>query len=222
MEIHFLNYSLVKIQKQHLELLRNWRNNEVREFMIYQDYITENMQQEWFENINNHHNFYFLISKKNTPVGLIDIKNVNWSDNIAETGIYIANPEFRLSDVSSIATVMSAAFIAKILHLKSIYGKVLSSNKQAIAFNVSTGFKITKQEDNVATMTIESIKAAFLEIIKLKEKLCEIHKKETNTDVKLLIKSTSLKEDKTLNWLIENKIKKYCPKFQLDEELLLL
>lgn len=66
---------------------------------------------------------------------MIDIKNINWNDNTAETGIYIANPESRLSDVSSIAIVMSAAFIAKILHLKSIYGKVLSSNKQAIAFN---------------------------------------------------------------------------------------
>lgn len=64
MEIHFLNYSLIKIQKHHLELLRNWRNNEVREFMIYQEYISETMQQEWFDSINNQNNFYFLISKK--------------------------------------------------------------------------------------------------------------------------------------------------------------
>lgn len=161
MEIHFLNYSLIKIQKHHLELLRNWRNNEVREFMIYQEYISETMQQEWFDSINNQNNFYFLISKKEIPVGLIDIKNINWNDNTAETGIYIANPESRLSDVSSIAIVMSAAFIAKILHLKSIYGKVLSSNKQAIAFNLASGFKIISKEDNIVTMAIESIAVAF-------------------------------------------------------------
>lgn len=150
---------------------------------------------------------------------MIDIKNINWNDNTAETGIYIANPESRLSDVSSIAIVMSAAFIAKILHLKSIYGKVLSSNKQAIAFNLASGFKIISKEDNIVTMAIESIAVAFLEIIKLKQKLCELHKNETNTTIELLIQSETLKDDKALNWLIENKIKKHFPEFQTDKKL---
>ncbi|MGL4599392.1 MAG: hypothetical protein ACRCYO_17850, partial [Bacteroidia bacterium] len=53
---------LVRLQQEHLELLRTHRNAEnVNRFMEFREHITITMQQEWFERINNRNNNYFLI-----------------------------------------------------------------------------------------------------------------------------------------------------------------
>lgn len=222
MEIRFLNHSLVKVQEKHLELLRNWRNNEVHEFMIYKDYINVEMQQKWFKSINNHNNFYFIIFKEELPVGLIDIKNIDWTNKTAETGIFIALQQHRTGEIPLIATVMSATFIAKIIQLESIYGKVLADNKHAIAYNLATGFKIIKNENNIITMSIENIKVAFHEIKKLKQKLCNIHKDATQKNIIIYISKESLNQDKSVEWIVKSCIKNQFRGFKEDEEFCIL
>lgn len=224
MEIHFLNYSLVKLQRKDLELLRNWRNNEVHAFMIHKEYITEEMQQKWFEQIDNHHNFFFLIYKENEPVGLIDIKNIDWNMHAADTGIFIANEDYRESVVPLAATVMSAAFIAKILQLQTVYGKVLVDNKRAIAYNLSTGFKIISKEDKIVTMCIDNQHKAIENIIQLKNKLVQLHKDiaDKDSNVSLYISKLADEQDKVLQWLIEHKIQTAFSSFKKNEPLNIL
>lgn len=223
MLIQFLDYSLKKVQNEDLELLRNWRNNDVLEFMINKEYITAQMQQLWFERINNRNNFFFIIYKLNEPVGLIDIKEINWNLLTAETGIYIANNKHRESETPLMATIMSAAFIAKILRLQKLLGKVLSSNKKAIAYNLSTGFKIINKESDIVTMCIDNYKVLD-KIIELKDKLLHLQKDKykIDTHIILLINKQIAEDDIGVKWLIENKIKKYFPHFEIDTPINLL
>ena len=210
MELHFLYYSIKKIQHSDLELLRKWRNEDVLEFMINKEYISTEMQLKWFESIDNIYNFFFIIMKGNEQIGLIDVKNIDWLSGNADTGIFIANPTYRESEVPIAATVLSAVFISKILKLKTIHGIVHSENKRAINFNLSTGFKITSEHDNLVEMSIENIEQSLTIINKLKNKLIVLSKQNENKDIILFISKKSAQNDNSVKWLIQNKIKKHA------------
>jgi hypothetical protein len=70
---------LKKILKSDLELIRNWRNSDyVKQFMVFQDFITPQMQEEWYLKVDNAYNFYFIILNQNIPIGLANIKDYFW------------------------------------------------------------------------------------------------------------------------------------------------
>jgi hypothetical protein len=48
--------------------------------MFYKGEITPQMQDEWFESIDNEQNFFFLIYHKQQPVGLINISSIDWDN----------------------------------------------------------------------------------------------------------------------------------------------
>lgn len=222
MEITFLNYKLVKIQSKDIELLRNWRNNEVQHFMIYKEYITEEMQQKWFESIDNYNNFFFIIYKDDKAIGLIDIKNIDWKLLTADTGIYIAIQKYRESEAPIASVVMSAVFMKNILQINTVYGKSLSNNKSAIAYNLSIGFKIVEKSKDVVIMSIDVQNTGYDNALNLIDKLRRININEHSKDMCLIISKEEFEKDTTTQWLIENKIKPQFPNFNLNETLILL
>ena len=69
---------LIRLSEEDLELIRSWRNAaHVVNQMIYREYITPEMQQTWFQTINNKYNYYFVIEfeGKNTNLGIINTIN---------------------------------------------------------------------------------------------------------------------------------------------------
>jgi RimJ/RimL family protein N-acetyltransferase len=222
MELRFLRLKLVKVTPAHLELLRNWRNEDVRNFMIYREYITPGMQQEWFSRIQNMHNFYFVIYDGTEPVGLIDIKQINWQERSADSGIFIAPVSARFGDVSVISSIMSAAFMTQVLKLKKIYGKVLAENKQAIAFNLSNGFKVLRRDSEVVYMGIEDTDLAFPGIIEQKRKLCHLYKVPETEPIQLLIRNEDIRKDSATRWLTNELIRLYFPGFKYGEPVNIL
>lgn len=71
---------LHQLTEDKIELVRNWRNSDkISRYMEYREYITIEMQKQWFTKINQSDNqFYFIIMVDGKEIGLINIKNVDW------------------------------------------------------------------------------------------------------------------------------------------------
>src|SRR5579862_2499009 len=100
MKITRYGITLERLDHEHLEMVRNWRNDpKISQFMFYKGEISPQMQQEWFQSINTEQNFFFIIHYNNESVGLINISSIDWDNRTAYTGLFIYDEKFWGSDV---------------------------------------------------------------------------------------------------------------------------
>ena len=68
-----------RLEKNDIELLRQWRNApSISQYMEYREHITPEMQEEWFESVNNNNNLYFIIEYKGKKIGPTNGKDIDW------------------------------------------------------------------------------------------------------------------------------------------------
>ncbi len=132
-----------RLQEKDIELVRQWRNSdEVRNHMIYKEYITPEMQKKWFRSINNFNNFYFIIYYKKKKVGLSDIKNINWEERSGEAGLFIVDKKIIGSMLPVYAPLSMSTFVFDILKLEKLYARIRKENGRAIKFNKVFGYEM--------------------------------------------------------------------------------
>ncbi len=146
MKISRYGLTLQRLQQQQIELIRAWRNDsKIAQVMFYKGEITAQMQQEWFDSIDNEQNFFFLIYLQNEPVGLINISSIDWENKTAYTGLYIYNDRFLSTDTPVMASLAMLDVFFLLLGLQSVYAKVKGNNKAAHNYNTALGFSRTKK-----------------------------------------------------------------------------
>jgi UDP-4-amino-4,6-dideoxy-N-acetyl-beta-L-altrosamine N-acetyltransferase len=149
MKIEKYGIVLHRLSSEYLELVRTWRNShDVSQFMEYREYITADMQHKWFTKINNENNFYFLIETDGKFVGLVNLKDINYSEKTAESGIFIAESKYRATIFATIATIICIDFAFYELKLKQITAHILRDNLEAINYNKSLGMKLQANQEN--------------------------------------------------------------------------
>lgn len=146
MRISRYGVTLERLNTEHSELVRQWRNDQkISRFMFYKGEITQRMQREWFESIDNEQNFFFLIYYKDNAVGLINISSIDWENKTAYTGLYIYDDTFLSSDVPVMASLAMLDVFFLMFDIQSVYAKVKGNNKAAHNYNSSLGFTRTKK-----------------------------------------------------------------------------
>lgn len=146
MKIRRYGITLERLQQEQTELVRQWRNDQkISRFMFYKGEITREMQQEWFDSIDNEQNFFFLIYLKNVPVGLINISSIDWENKTAYTGLYIYDDKFLATDTPVMASLAMLDVFFLLFDIQSVYAKVKGNNKAAHNYNSSLGFSRTKK-----------------------------------------------------------------------------
>lgn len=144
MEISKYKIKLERVNESHLEILRGWRNSDyVNSKMIFNDHITTEMQQKWFESINNNQNYYFIAIYNNENVGVMHVKNI--IDNAGEGGIYLSSADYENTDVVARMVLCFNDFLFDDLNLDYIYSQVKHDNTKAIASSIAQG--CIKNED---------------------------------------------------------------------------
>lgn len=153
---------LTRLQKDDIELVRFWRNQDfVLSNMEYKKIISEEEQAIWFESINNASNYYFIIEFENQKIGLINAKNYDKSKGFGEGGIFIGNQKYLNSVVSTFSTlcILNAVFFEFKIATKSVI-KVLNHNLPSIEYNKLIGYKALEQtNDGISTqyeLTLEN------------------------------------------------------------------
>ena len=141
--------TLRRLTHDKIEMLRQWRNDpKIQQFMVYREYITPEMQEKWFEKINNDNNFYFIIEYEGREVGMINIKDVDYEKKTGEPGIFLYDDSLWNSDVGMRVSLCFDEFIWDTLKLESTYCHVLAANKRAMQFNMLFGCEVAPGYEN--------------------------------------------------------------------------
>ena len=131
-----------------IELVRNWRNDpKISQYMFYKEIITPEMQLEWFNNINNELNYYFIIEYNKEEIGLVNIKNIDKEGKNGENGLFIYEDKYLNSDIPFRVAFCHNDFVFEELKLDYIYGYIIPDNKRAVQFNKTLGADIKLSED---------------------------------------------------------------------------
>lgn len=139
--IEFENLVLELISESDLETVRKWRNAEhVRSNMEYQELISSVDQKKWFDSLDKQKNLYFKIISGNIPIGIINLKEINWASRTAQAGIFIGEKE----NLSTMLPIMAVYILMRIcfecLGIQELSAKIASHNTNAINFNKQLGY----------------------------------------------------------------------------------
>ena len=141
---------LSRLSHDEIEMVRNWRNDpKVSRYMEFREYITPEMQEKWFQKIDNDTNYFFIIEYEGEKIGLINIKDIDYEKKTGEGGVFIYNEEYLNSDVSFRASLSSIDFFFETLNLERFIAHILSDNKRAIKYNLMLGFEKQPNQENV-------------------------------------------------------------------------
>ncbi len=145
--------ALRRLSAEKAETVREWRNlPSVSRHMRYKGYITPEMQQKWFESINNEHNLYTIIEYEKEEIGLSNMKDIDYIHQTAEAGIFIFNENFLDSDISIRVSLCGLDYCFEILRMEVIKVNILRENIQAIRFNQALGYKLHSSTDETAQL----------------------------------------------------------------------
>lgn len=132
---------LAKLTDEDIELVRCWRNSDhVRCNMKFQDIISAEMQLNWFENLNDNCNYYFVIKENGKKIGVVNLKDIDWEKKEAEAGIFIGEENYLNTLTPILATISVMEFAFEKLKLTSLKAKIASGNLKATLFNKSIGY----------------------------------------------------------------------------------
>ena len=135
---------LLKIKKENLELIRNWRNSlEVSKYMYTNDFITINQQKEWFERINNDLTKKYWIIKVDTKyIGVVNLYDIDNRNKRCYWAYYIVNTSMRGKGIGRLIELNILKYVFSVLELNKLCGTVLSFNKIVIKIHEKYGSKI--------------------------------------------------------------------------------
>ncbi len=148
MKIESNGIMIERLQKKDIALVRQWRNStDVRNHMNFRDYITPEMQEKWFDSINNFNNFYFIIHYKGRKVGLGNIKNVDWEERSGEAGIFIVDKKLLGSLLPVVGAFSLSALVFDIFCFTRLNAQIRRENNRAKKFNRIFGYKMVRGEE---------------------------------------------------------------------------
>ena len=153
----------IRLREEDIELVRKWRNSpEITQYMEFRDFISEDMQQEWFESIDTIYNLYFIIEYKGEKVGLINGKNINWEEMSMEAGVFYWKKDLYDTEVPIIATLIFGD-LGVIAGGLTTYAHILRSNSRAIRFNKMIGFDVCEDQENVENQLYKMTRESYLQ-----------------------------------------------------------
>ena len=155
---------LIRLQREDLELVRTWRNSaHVRDNMVYKDYISKEMQNAWFETINNPNNYYFIIEFDSKKVGVINAKNFEKEQGFGEGGIFIGDQTYEHSFAAVYASLCLLNFVFYMLRNINISRiRILKDNFRAIQYNKLLGYEWVEDSEDGLNQIYELTKENYL------------------------------------------------------------
>lgn len=131
---HFKNFIILDDNEK--KMIWNWRNdNKISKWMINQDFIPLKNHLHFISNLPGRSDkLYWLVYKKNKPVGVVNTISINWETMSGFFGIYL-NPEFVDSGEGLSFSYYCRSFYYNILNFKLITGEILVGNTKAFLFS---------------------------------------------------------------------------------------
>jgi UDP-4-amino-4,6-dideoxy-N-acetyl-beta-L-altrosamine N-acetyltransferase len=145
------------LQRQQLEMLRQWRNDpQIAAPMLQQQLISADMQQQWFARIqHDKHQAQFVIYYKDEAIGACNLKSADGRElgqsETIESGFYLAHPRFRGTLLAFFPALALNQYCFERLNCTTLLAQVKLSNSAALRFNEKLGYQ--RQPDNITVQT---------------------------------------------------------------------
>jgi hypothetical protein len=150
MKICKYGITLNLLRQEDLEFVRQKRNSEKAEKLSKPgDEITPDMQQEWFDGINNSENFYFIIEYEGIKIGMLNNKNIDWEARTSETSLFLWEETYSETFVPMLASLCMIEISFYYLNWNASYIRIHKDNPKAIENAGKLGYKITEGKEIV-------------------------------------------------------------------------
>lgn len=164
MTIRGFGIELVRLKAEHIEMLRQWRNDSrISSHMDFREQITPEQQQRWFASLDPRCDFYFLISYDRGFHGLIHFSSIDWEKGVGQSGLFILSEEFRGTHLPVCASALLLEYFFSEKKLLSLEAKVMLRNHAALAYNLGLGFEEANSEQPERFKRLRLTKAGFYE-----------------------------------------------------------
>ena len=155
-----LTFHLLK--EADIELVRQWRNDPVvANNYEFREHITPEMQQEWFQSVNNIHNLYTIIEYQCEKIGVINIKNIDWEQRSSEGGIFLPDPKYHQSFIPAIISYVTTEIMFVVFGWNIGYAHVLKENKSVQAFVKMLGYELMDGQEEVNNQQYQITRESF-------------------------------------------------------------
>lgn len=142
-----LNYKNINdIDEKTIEKIREWRNlPEIRENMYNNHLINKKEHLEWVKNLKNSKDaFFWVVHDSNTPIGIINLKNVDYKKKTTDWGIYIGEKNYWEKGLSKNILYNLMSHVFDEMNLSKMYTSVLENNSVALNLYKKMGFQKEK------------------------------------------------------------------------------
>lgn len=137
---------LTPLEKEHIEIIRNWRNDSIiRKFFFSWQFINKAQQERWFEKYcSDETQVVFAIIDSNTKelIGTIGLSKIDHFHQRAELGTLIGNKKYWNKGYATESLKLLLNYAFNELNLNKVYSYVLKDNFGSIKKNKNNGFKI--------------------------------------------------------------------------------
>jgi UDP-4-amino-4,6-dideoxy-N-acetyl-beta-L-altrosamine N-acetyltransferase len=153
---------LRRLRQEDIELVRQWRNSsQISQFMEYREYITPEIQLEWFRSVDNFENFYYIIQYEGKDIGLINSSKIEWDTVSSEGGIFLWDEQYYETFVPVWASLCLLETSYFILGAGKSYIKTLNDNERAKKLNVHLGYELQPGQEGVYNQVYVMTAASF-------------------------------------------------------------
>lgn len=173
MELVYKDLILRSISKEDTDDILKWRNSEhVRKYFIYQEEIKKEDHLNWLKNkVDTGSVIQFMILNKvdRSSVGSVYLKDIDYTNQKAEYGIFIGEETMTNQGIGSMAARCMIEYAFRNLNLHKLYLRVYEDNYRAISSYTKAGFKkVALLEDDVLVHG-EFTNMILMEIVNKKE-----------------------------------------------------
>ena len=155
-----ITISLMK--EEDIEMVRQWRNDPVvANNYEFREHITPEMQEAWFQSVNNIHNLYTIIEYQGENIGVINIKNIDWETLECEGGIFLPDPKYHQTFVPAVVSYITTEIIFVMLDWKISHAHVLKENKSVQAFVKMLGYELMPGQEEVNNQHYQITRESF-------------------------------------------------------------
>lgn len=140
-EYTFVNF--INLDDETIEKIRVWRNHpDICKVMYNTEEISKENHFNFIKSLsNNDSKFYWLVYKYETPIGVMNVVDVDYEKSNGQLGYYLL-PQFLSSGIGLEFISTLIYFIFSELEFKSLFGRTEVGNKDALRFNYHLGFKM--------------------------------------------------------------------------------
>jgi len=136
--------SISEVDEELIEKIRNWRNQpKIRKYMYNNHIISKKEHKKWIRKVkNNDETKVWIVYQDETPIGVMNLKDIDHKNKITDWGFYIGEEKYRGLGLSKHMLYNLMKLVFADMNFRKMYTTVLENNEIALNLYKKMGLEI--------------------------------------------------------------------------------